>query len=63
MQGEKGFLKIAQLPPGVRLDTPWSMQKTPLEATPLRIVAIPEHGLYALLVSKQVSSVYRHPLT
>ena len=54
MQGAKGSLKIAQLPAGMRLDTPWPTQSIPLDATPLRIIAIPEHGLYAMTVTKQV---------
>jgi hypothetical protein len=57
MQGLTGALKIAQLPVGVRLDSPWPMQKIALKATPHRITAVPDHSLYAMLVSKEVGDL------
>lgn len=57
-----GALRICQLPPHVRLDTHWPLQKVPLRATPHCLAFYAEARLYALLTSRQASAqVQRSP--
>ena len=49
-----GALSIAQMPVQVRLDTPWPLQKVALRATPHQLAFLPEHRIYALLISRPV---------
>ena len=56
MTTASGALRICQLPPRVRLDAHWPLQKVPLRATPHCLAFYAEARLYALLTSRQASA-------
>ena len=56
MTTASGTLRICQLPPRVRLDAHWPLQKVPLRATPHCLAFYAEARLYALLTSRQATA-------
>ena len=53
-------LKMCRMPPKLRLDTPWPMHKAALRATPAALAFCADVGLYAVLVTRQVTAMV-HP--
>eukprot|EP00884_Botryococcus_braunii_P001193 jgi/Botrbrau1/11074/Bobra.0302s0016.1 len=49
-----GLMRVCQLPPTVRLDTCWPLQRIPLRSSAHALAYYPEAGLYAVLTSRQV---------
>lgn len=50
-----GKLNVYQLPPPLRLDTPWAALKLPLKATPHRLAWFREAGWLAVAQSRSVA--------
>ena len=47
---------MCRMPPKLRLDTPWPMHKAALRATPAALTFCADVGLYAVLVTRQVTT-------
>ncbi|EFJ51734.1 hypothetical protein VOLCADRAFT_87503 [Volvox carteri f. nagariensis] len=57
----RGLLKVCQLPPHTRLDTPWVTRRVPLRVTPHKLAWFRDAGLMAAITSRVVVSRPRPP--
>ncbi|GLI63466.1 hypothetical protein VaNZ11_006440, partial [Volvox africanus] len=57
----RGLLKVCQLPPHTRLDTPWVSRRVPLRVTVHRLAWFRDAGLLAAITSRIVPSRPRPP--
>ncbi len=56
-EAEKGTVRICDLDPRQRLDTPWPVARQPQRATPTALGFYPEAQLHIVAVSRQVRMI------